>query len=474
MKLSLIRNILFVIGLFTQLAIAGDGILNVTSYSSGAQVKVNGQIKGYTPFTLELGPGEYTVEAGMIGYASQKKKVKVINDDVSMVEFKLEVDYFNDSEYLEYYKDEVELGRILITSDVPKSYISFNGGRVGGGNKSGESMLVKEIYPGLYKLRINKKSTYLEIVDGSLVKAHFDGNNFSIDYDDAAKAKLSNYQASQASLEWISAADGIPRAQRENKPVIIVSSKFYEKELEENKAIFDEPTIKDYLKKNYILIKIDENSNREVTISGITTTEADLAKSTLYNGYYNQKIYAKTSRLALNEHISQHALNEVLFFEKELYSREINENKKIESSENFEINSPIDWIGKKPVIVIFYSTFARSNTHKPLQILEKMYQVDKSILNNVKIIVVLDKEREKQKMIDGYVNLAEKHCPDIKLELPIILDDGQYFKKYNIENRSSFIMLILNSAGDELERIDIKRNKNGVISDRIKQALMRL
>jgi len=477
MKSLFIQIILITICFSGLTAYAAVGILNVTSESSGVQVKINGEIRGFTPLTLELTPGDYEVKADMIGYASNTKNTKILNDDVTIVHFALEPERFNSLGYLEYHKDEIELGRILITSDVPKSKIYFSGGMEGGGYVYGESMMAQKIYPGLYKLEINKHSTYLEIVDGSVVKAHFNGKNISVTYDNDAKLKLKNYQAFQGDLNWLSAADGLPKAKKENKPVIIVSSKFYDKELADNKNIFDNPLVKDYLNKNFILVKIDENSKREIIISDITTTEANLANSRLYNGYHSQKMYVKTSRLTESGPISLHGLNEVLFFEKTLYPLGVIGNIESESSSQTNIASPIDWIGKKPVIVLFYGSLFTAKTVKPLEILDKIFQFEKSKLNNIKILVVAKKEENKPEYIEAYRSRSKGVCDLIEIELPIILDEGNYFSKYNAV---PFTMLILDALGDELDRYDVgiqklrrKKDKEELVN-RIKEVLKKL
>lgn len=66
------------------------GALSITSVPSGAKLKINGQVKGNTPTTVNgLEAGEYTISLSLDGYQVLQDKVKVKAGEESKPEFRL-------------------------------------------------------------------------------------------------------------------------------------------------------------------------------------------------------------------------------------------------------------------------------------------------------------------------------------------------------------------------------------------------
>lgn len=66
------------------------GILEIATSPSGAQVKINGEVKGTTPVRIKLVPGEYRVSVNKKGYKDQQASVTLEGTDRIFRNFKLE------------------------------------------------------------------------------------------------------------------------------------------------------------------------------------------------------------------------------------------------------------------------------------------------------------------------------------------------------------------------------------------------
>jgi hypothetical protein len=71
-------------GLFAQ-----EGFLRVTSVPEGVSVEIAGKSAGKTPILTVLKPGEYTVKATMTGYEPSTEKVKIQENEVTLLQIKL-------------------------------------------------------------------------------------------------------------------------------------------------------------------------------------------------------------------------------------------------------------------------------------------------------------------------------------------------------------------------------------------------
>ncbi|MCD4782892.1 MAG: PEGA domain-containing protein [Candidatus Eremiobacteraeota bacterium] len=88
------------------------GTLEVATSPSGAQVEINGEVKGTTPTKIELAPGEYQVGIKKKGYKYQQESVTIEGTGKVVRNFKLEANKVKC--YLEvkgyYVKERVRMG----------------------------------------------------------------------------------------------------------------------------------------------------------------------------------------------------------------------------------------------------------------------------------------------------------------------------------------------------------------------------
>ena len=71
------------------LAIRGTGLLSADSFPTGAQVYINGKLTTATDNTLNLDPGEYTIEIKKDGYHTWSKKLQIIAELVTQTNAQL-------------------------------------------------------------------------------------------------------------------------------------------------------------------------------------------------------------------------------------------------------------------------------------------------------------------------------------------------------------------------------------------------
>jgi hypothetical protein len=69
---------------------AQEGFLRVTSVPEGVSVEIAGKSAGKTPVLTVLKPGEYTIKATMTGYEAATEKVKVQENEVTLLQIKMQ------------------------------------------------------------------------------------------------------------------------------------------------------------------------------------------------------------------------------------------------------------------------------------------------------------------------------------------------------------------------------------------------
>ena len=54
------------------------------SAPDGAEIEIDGEFAGNTPFTLQLGPGEHKISVSKAGYKTWEKKLKLAAGEINL------------------------------------------------------------------------------------------------------------------------------------------------------------------------------------------------------------------------------------------------------------------------------------------------------------------------------------------------------------------------------------------------------
>lgn len=121
-----------------------NGTLKISSEPVGGEVYINGSYKGITPLTLELYPGDYTVEIKKEGYESYTEKTRVLPGKTTSITATLSL--LN--------------GALTIFSEPSGAEVYLNGTLIGS-----TPIQNYKITPGKYKLEITKENYESNIIE---------------------------------------------------------------------------------------------------------------------------------------------------------------------------------------------------------------------------------------------------------------------------------------------------------------------
>ncbi|HOK56727.1 MAG TPA: PEGA domain-containing protein [bacterium] len=118
----------FLIFLFSSfLLFAQEGYLRITSNPSGANIEVDGKTAGKTPLLLALKPGDHTVKATLSGYNSITQTVKIIENEVIILQLTMEKQTQKTTTSFPFEKSK---GKLTIITDREDVTIYLNGKKV--------------------------------------------------------------------------------------------------------------------------------------------------------------------------------------------------------------------------------------------------------------------------------------------------------------------------------------------------------